>query len=78
MATENMTMSVDKELRKRMRRHPEIRWTHVVRQAIEEKLDQLETLERIASKSRLTVKDAVEIGRKINRGLARRYGLGAT
>ena len=39
----------------------------------DEKEKQIELLERIASKSRLTEEDATEIGRGVNRGMARRF-----
>ena len=39
----------------------------------DEKKKQIEFLERIASKSRLTEEDAAEIGRGVNRGMARRF-----
>jgi hypothetical protein len=44
----------------------------VARQAIREKLSQLEILKQIASKSRLTEKDALELGRKINKSMHER------
>ena len=39
----------------------------------DEKEKQMEFLERIASKSRLTEEDAAEISKNINRGMARRF-----
>ena len=65
----NMTLSVPEELREIMGRHCEINWSEVARQAFREKAGQLELLESIASKSRLTDKDALEIGRKIKKSM---------
>jgi len=45
----------------------------VAREAIKEKALQLAVLKSIASKSKLTEKDTLELGRKINKGLAKRY-----
>jgi len=42
MASENLTVRIPRELRERMRRHPEVRWSEVVRRAIEDFLDRLE------------------------------------
>ena len=41
----NLTVSLPEDLRKRMRAHPEIRWSEVVRRAIEEYLDRIELAE---------------------------------
>lgn len=38
----NITIRIPRDLRERMRRHPEVRWSEVVRRAIEEYLDRLE------------------------------------
>ena len=69
----NVTLSIPEELKKKMEQFPEINWSEVARQAIKEKAVQLAVLKSIASKSKLTEKDALEIGRKINRVLAKRY-----
>lgn len=69
----NVTLSVPEELKKRMEQFPEINWSEVARQAIKEKAVQLAVLKSIASKSKLTEKDALELGRKVNKGLAKRY-----
>lgn len=39
----NMTMGLTDKMHARMRKHPEIKWTEVARQAIERKLTLLET-----------------------------------
>jgi hypothetical protein len=69
----NITLSVPEELKKSMDEHREINWSEVARQAIKEKTQQLALLKTIASKSRLTEKDAIELGGKINKAMARRY-----
>ncbi len=58
-----------------MRTHREIRWSEVVRGAIEQKLTDLDVLERLASRSKLTAKDAAEISKRIDGEIARRLGL---
>ena len=69
----NVTLAVPDELKKKMEQFPEINWSEVARQAIKDKAVQLEFLRYFASKSRLTDKDALELGRKVNKGLAKRY-----
>jgi hypothetical protein len=71
----NMTLAVPEELKKIMEKHSEIKWSEVARQAIWEHAKKLELMEKIVSKSRLTEKEALEIGRKIKREAARKHGL---
>ncbi len=39
----NMTMALPPELHKQMKKHPEIKWTQVAREALERKVALLET-----------------------------------
>ena len=68
----NMTLAIPEELHKRMRKFPEMRWSTIARQAIEQRIDDLEEVERIASKSKLTQKDADEIAKKIKTAATKR------
>lgn len=70
----NVTLSVPEELHKLMKRHPEIKWSEVARQAMWEYARKLETLDRIARKSKLTEKEALEIGSVVKRRISDRYG----
>lgn len=74
----NMTFAVPPEMIKLMKKHKEIRWSEIAREAIRRKVEELELMDKLASKSRLTEKDAIEIGRKIKEGMARRHGLSQT
>ncbi len=69
----NMTLSIPEELHKKMRKFNEIRWSEIARRAIEQRVNDLEVMEKIASKSRLTEKDAKEISKKIKRVAAIRF-----
>jgi len=69
----NMTLAIPDELFKRMKAMREIRWSEVARQAIEQRVEDLEVMNKIASKSKLTKKDVEEIGKKIKREAARRF-----
>jgi len=68
-----MTLSIPEELHKKMKTHKEIRWSEVARHAIEQRIDDLEVMNRITSKSKLTKKDAEEISKKIKRSAANRF-----
>ena len=69
-----MTLPIPAELKKRMARHPEVKWPEVARAAILRQLDGLEQAEKIASKSRLTESDVHELAAKADAGMARHFG----
>jgi len=69
----NMTLSIPEELHSKIRQFSEIRWSEVARKAIEQRVHDLEIMEKIASKSRLTKKDALEISKRINKAAAKRF-----
>lgn len=73
-----ISIRIDEERKEKMERHPEINWSEVTRQAIDEKIAALERLERmdeVASMSEATPGDATEIADIVNRGLAQRHGI---
>lgn len=69
----NVTLAVPEELRKVMKNHPEIKWSEVARQAMWEYASKLELMDEVTKRSKLTDKDALEIGRKVNAALASAY-----
>lgn len=71
----NMTLAVPEELHTIMKKHRQIKWSEVARDALWEQARTLEIMDKILAKSKLTEKDALDIGRKINKSIARRHGL---
>ncbi len=69
----NMTLAIPEDLHKLMRKHAHIKWSEIARQAIREEANKLEIMERILLKSKLTEKDAEEIGKKIKREITKRH-----
>lgn len=67
-----ITVNVDDTLKQRMDKHPEINWSEVTRQAIEEKIDALEVMDELTSESDLTESDVREIADRINESGRRR------
>jgi hypothetical protein len=61
----NITLAIPEELHERMKHHSEIRWSEVVRKSISQKVELLDAMNKIASKSKLTKKEADEISKKI-------------
>jgi hypothetical protein len=62
----SITVNVDEDLKDRMERHPEINWSEVTRQAIQEKIETLEVMAELTAGSELTESDVAEIADKIN------------
>jgi predicted translin family RNA/ssDNA-binding protein len=73
----NVTLSVPEKLHKVMKSHPEIKWSEVARQAMWQYAERLEALDDITRKSKLTEKDALEIGESVKKGLAEKYRSGS-
>jgi len=67
-----ITLSVPEDLKREMDESKEINWSEVARAAIRTKVSQLRILKAISAKSKLTEKDALELGRKINKSLHER------
>jgi len=67
--TKNMTLSIPEEIHEIMRRHREIRWSEIARSAILEHVEKLAMMDKLASKSKLTMKDISEINKKVKKGL---------
>ncbi len=70
-----MTLSIPEELMKIMRKHTQIKWSEVARRAIWDEAKKIELMDKILSKSELTEKDVLEIGKKVKRGIAKAHGL---
>lgn len=68
-----LSVSVPDELKQKMESLDEVNWSAVARSAFQRKIKQMELLKKIAGKSRLTEKDADEIGEAINKGMAKKF-----
>ena len=68
----NITLALPKELHRRMRAHPEIKWSEVVRRLLAERIRDLERMDAIAKRSTLTSRDVDELAHLVNEGLRRR------
>ena len=68
-----MTLALPEELHIKMKQFSEVRWAEVARKAIEQRVNDLETMNKIASKSKLTKKDVEEISKKIKRSAAIKF-----
>lgn len=69
----NVTVSVPEEMKHKMDDFEEINWSAVARQAFEQKIHDLEFIERFREDSELTEEDALRLGKEVNEELADRY-----
>ena len=67
----NVTLFVPDGLKARMKKHREIKWSNAVRTVIEQKLDDFEEAEKLASKSRLSEEDAKKLAQDADDALGR-------
>ena len=72
----NVTFAVPEELHEIMRRHPEIKWSEIARKAMWEYARKLELMERVASESRLSEKDVLELDKKVKVEVSNKYSRG--
>ena len=63
----NITLAIPEDLHTKMKEHSEIRWTEVVRKSISEKIEDLEVMDKLTKRSKLTQADVDKISHKINR-----------
>lgn len=68
----NVTLSIPAELKHKMDSFAEINWSAVAREAINDKISDLEFIKKFKSKSTLTEEDAIKLGKELNKNLAKR------
>jgi hypothetical protein len=68
-----IVVKIPKELEKEFKKIDPLLLELAVQRLIKEKLEEFVEVEKILSKSKLTGKDALELGRKVNKALAKRY-----
>jgi len=71
----NVTLAIPGDLHTRMKRHSEIRWSEVIRKTISNKIDDLEMMDKLSDKSKLTKKDIEVLSQKIDSNVAHKLGL---
>jgi len=71
----NITLAIPNELHKKLKIHSEIRWSDVIRRILEKRLEDLEIMDEIVSKSRFSEENVEEIGQKIKERIARRHDI---
>lgn len=68
-----MTLSVPMELKHKLDLFPEINWSEVARQAFMQKIKDLEFLKSFKAESKMTEEEALKLGKKVRKKLAKKY-----
>lgn len=63
---------IPEELKRKMEKF-KIDWSSVGRELLKKEIDELSELKAIVSKSRLTEEEALLLGKKVNKSLAKRF-----
>jgi hypothetical protein len=69
----NITLTVPPELHRKMKAHPEVKWSEVVRRILAQRIQDLERMNALTRRSTLTLADVEELDRLIKEGLRRRF-----
>jgi len=68
-----LTLAIPADLKEEMDSIPELNWSEIARKAISEAAAEYKLFKSIVAKSKLTRKDALELGREVNKGLHKKY-----
>ena len=70
-----MTLSVPDDLYKVIKHHNEIKWSVIARNSMWEYARKIQLVDTILEKSKLTEKDAVEIGKLIKKSIREQHNI---
>lgn len=71
-----MTFSIPEKLKKRAQARTDVNWSAVVAQAIEERLNGLEMLDKITARAHLSERDVEELADLVDSAMAKHFGAG--
>ena len=72
----NVTVSISEELKEKMDQLPELNWSEITREFLVEKVKRallLKQIDKMLGNSKLTEKNALELGEKIKKSMWKRY-----
>ncbi|MDE1825694.1 MAG: hypothetical protein KGH61_01370 [Candidatus Micrarchaeota archaeon] len=69
----NITLTVSKEMYRDMKKHRELKWSDIARQAFQKRLYEIKLMDKLLSNSEMTEDDAEIIGHKIKKELWKRF-----
>jgi predicted CopG family antitoxin len=75
MDTVNITLALPKGLYDEMKKYEEIRWSTVIKSIINKKIRDLELLDKLTARSKLTEKDVEELSELIKQSAAKKLNI---
>lgn len=73
MSSSRMTIRLPNDLKQRLDDHPEINWSEVARQSMQQYIERLELADQLASDSQLTKESAAELSEQLKHEIATHY-----
>ena len=67
----NITLSIPAELKHKMDKHKEIRWSNAIRSLIEQKLADFDEAQQLVKKSKLTMKDVELLSAQVDKAMGK-------
>ncbi len=65
-----MTLAIPEDLRNRMAKHKNVKWSEVVREALRAHTSKLERMDQLLANSELEEADVERIGKAVKKGIA--------
>ena len=69
----SITLAVTEELKSEMDHFKEINWSEVARAAIKSRVESMKKFQEFTRDSEFTEKDAIALGKKVNKAAAAKY-----
>jgi hypothetical protein len=71
----NITLSIPEDIKKEMEKFPEINWSEIARASIIKRISFLKEMNKLLKDSEMTEEDAITLGRKVNKAIAKKLNL---
>jgi len=71
----NITLAVPEDIKKEMDKFPEINWSEIARASIIKRISFLKEMNKLLKDSEMTEEDAIRLGRKVNKAIARKLNI---
>jgi len=71
----NITLAIPEDIKKEMEKFPEINWSEIARASIIKRISFLKEMNKLLKDSEMTEEDAITLGRKVNKAIAKKLNL---
>lgn len=71
----NITLAIPEDIKKEMEKFPEINWSEIARASIIKRISFLKEMNKLLKNSEMTEEDAITLGRKVNKAIAKKLNI---